>query len=88
MKKGANDQDVVILTINNQPIEVDVGIANLVQILNDNGYPTRASCSGHGHRPATIALNDGTVIVIARDFKEFKRIEALFPVDINGNTTS
>lgn len=82
--KGANGQSVELLTINGGPVEVDVDIADLVRVLNDNGYPTRASCSGHGYRPATIALGDGRWITISRDMAEFKMIEALFPIGING----
>jgi len=82
---GANGQQVELLTINGRMVEVDVEIAQLVQALNDAGLATRASCSGHGFRPATVALGDGRWIVIAKGHTEFRKIEALFPVDINGN---
>lgn len=62
----------------------DPEIADLVRVLNENGFPTKASCSGHGHRPADIALADGREIIIARNHAEGRMIEALFPIDING----
>jgi hypothetical protein len=84
MLLGANGQKVEVLDIGGRVIEVDAEIATLVAALNDFGLATRASCSGHGFRPATVALQDGRWIIVARDFDEFKQIEALFPIDING----
>lgn len=63
---------------------VDESIASLVQVLNDAGFTTVASCSGHGHRPGNIALSDGRELIIARDFSEGRMIDKLFPVGING----
>ena len=63
---GANGQAVEILTIGGQPIEVDAEVADLVRVLNENGFPTRASCSGHGRLPASIILRDGRELHIAR----------------------
>ena len=82
---GANGQNVEIFQIGEQPIEVDVEIAPIVRALNGVGIRTRASCSGHGYRPANIVLCDGREIIIARDFAEARKIDALFPIDINGN---
>ena len=62
----------------------DPCIAPLVAALNDAGIATIASCCGHGHRPGVIALADGRELVIAPDFDTARRIDALFPVDING----
>jgi hypothetical protein len=86
MMLGANNQPVEILEIGGRRIEVDVEIAPIVAALNAAGVETKASCSGHSYRPATIALGDGRWIVVAKDMAEFKMIEALFPTDINGNT--
>jgi len=80
---GANNQPVVLMQIGGRLIEVDAEIAHIVRALNDAGHKTIASCSGHGHRPGRIALADGREIIIARDFAEAGRIDALFPVDIN-----
>ena len=66
---------------------VDKDIAPLCQALNDAGIETVASCSGHGYRPGSVALRDGRWIVVAKDHDEWKRIEALFPVDIHGEST-
>ena len=63
----------------------DPCIAPLVQALNDAGLRTIASCCGHGHRPPTVGLANGQWIVIARDEAERRRIDVLFPVDINGD---
>ena len=83
---GANGQRVELLTINGIFVEIDADIALLVRVLNDAGVRTVASCSGHGHRPANIALADGRELIIARNYAEARRIEALFPFDINGRT--
>lgn len=82
--QGANGQDVEILTLKGRPVEVDTEIASLVRALNNAGFETKASCSGHGFRPADIILSDGREIIIARDFAEARRINELFPLDING----
>lgn len=85
---GANGQPVELLEIGGRVVEVDAEIAPLVRALNAAGLETVASCSGHGHRPADIALRDGREIIVARDFAEARRINALFPTDINGNALS
>lgn len=82
---GANGQRVEHMTADGRLIEVDVEIASIVWALNFAGETTVASCSGHGHRPANIALADGREIIIARDYEEARRIDALFPLDINGD---
>lgn len=64
----------------------DPCIAPLVAALNTAGIETVASCCGHGHRPGVIALRDGRELFIAKDFDEARKIESIFPVDINGNT--
>jgi len=61
----------------------DPEIADLVSALNKAGIRTVASCSGHGHRPGNIMLADGRELVIARDFDEARKIDAMFP-GING----
>jgi Lar family restriction alleviation protein len=82
--KGANGQDVELQTIDGRIVEVDVEIAPIVAALNAVGLITRACCSGHGHRPANIMLADGREIIIARNHAEGRKIDALFPMDING----
>lgn len=84
MVKGANGQEAELVEIGERTVEVDAEIAPLVRALNAAGLGTIASCSGHGFRPACIALADGREIIIARDFEEARRINALFPLDING----
>lgn len=63
----------------------DPEIVDLVKALNDAGISTVASCSGHGHRPGSIILKDGRELIIAKDFDEARKIDDLFPVDINGH---
>ena len=75
----------VSLIIGGVPVDVDEPIADLVRVLNENGYPTVASCSGHGFRPGNIALRGGRELIIARDHAEARKIDALFPLDINGD---
>lgn len=83
---GANGQAVELLTIRDRSVEVDVEIAPIVAALNAAGVETRASCSGHGYRPASIILWDGREIHIARNYAEGRMIDALFPIDINGHS--
>jgi hypothetical protein len=85
--RGANGQAVELLEIGGRIVEVDAEIAPLVRALNAAGLETVASCSGHGYRPADIVLRDGREIIVARDFGEARRINALFPIDINGTRT-
>jgi hypothetical protein len=63
----------------------DPEIVDLVTALNAGGVPTVASCSGHGHRPGSIALKDGRWLVVAKDDAEHDAIEAIFLTDINGD---
>jgi len=86
--RGANGQWVDLINIGGRKVEVDAEIALIVRALNDAGLQPVASCSGHGHRPGIIALSDGREIIIARDFDEARRIERLFPLDINGDPTA
>lgn len=67
------------------PFRCDPEIAPLVEALIAAGINTVASCSGHGHRPGVISLADGRELVIARDFAEARKIDSMFPVDINGD---
>jgi hypothetical protein len=83
-RKGANGQEVEILLIDGVKIEVDREISPIVRALKAAGASTKASCSGHGHRPGNIVLRDGREIIIARDFDEARKIDRLFPLDING----
>lgn len=66
----------------------DPCIAPIVKALNDAGIKTIASCCGHGHRPPSIILADHSWLIIAKDIDEAKRINALFPTDINGDPTT
>jgi hypothetical protein len=43
----------------------DPCLAPLVLALNDNGFPTVASCCGHGTQPANVALADGRQVFVA-----------------------
>jgi hypothetical protein len=76
---GADGQEVEKMTLHwGGLVEVDVEIADLVRVLNKNGYPTRASCSGHGKRPGSIMLLDGReILIVPRRIGQ--RIHALFP---------
>src|SRR5690606_21382746 len=75
----------VTIEHNGKVFGVDESISEFVQLLNSVGLETVASCSGHGHRPANIALKDGREIIIARNYEEGREIDRIFPVDINGD---
>jgi hypothetical protein len=61
---------------------VDSCIAGLVRALNDAGFPTVASCCGHGRQPATIALADGYELRMLT-FDQARAVDKMFP-PING----
>lgn len=61
----------------------DPCIAPIVAALNAGFVDTVASCCGHGRRPGSIALKDGRWLIIVDD-ADRQKIDALFPVDING----
>jgi len=49
-------------------VGVDSCIADFVQMLNDNGIETVASCCGHGKQPASIILrNDTWLMFLTRE---------------------
>lgn len=43
----------------------DPCLVPLVRALYENGFPTVASCCGHGKRPGNVALSDGRTIFVA-----------------------
>lgn len=63
----------------------DPEIVGLVRALNAGGIRTVASCSGHGHRPGSIALADGRELIIAPDYETARKVDALIGVDVNGD---
>lgn len=54
---------------------IDGCIADLVRVLNENGYPTRASCCGHGDSLGNIVLVDGRELLIVPDYETARRME-------------
>lgn len=64
----------------------DPEIVDLVTVLNTNGLRTVASCSGHGHRPGFISLQDGRVLLVCASLDEARKADSLWP-DINGEFT-
>ena len=56
-------------------VSVDPCISSLVQVLNDSGFKTLASCCGHGHRPGSIVLDDNREFFIASDYEEGRKID-------------
>lgn len=56
---------------------VDEEIRDLVDVLNQNGYETIASCSGHGNMMGNIALRDGREIMIIEDYDKSRLIEKI-----------
>ncbi|RUR69035.1 hypothetical protein EJP67_18415 [Variovorax guangxiensis] len=66
----------------------DPEIADVVSALNAASLRTAASCSGHGHLPGWVSLQDGREILIARSAEERDRMMGIFGVDINGEIVS
>lgn len=82
--KTSRESKMVHVTLaDGKPGWCDPEIKDMVQALNDLGLQTIASCSGHGHRPATIALADGREILILRNYSEARQVGRLFH-GING----
>lgn len=46
-------------------VHCDPCLAPLVRALYENGFPTVASCCGHGKQPANVALADGRQVFVA-----------------------
>ena len=59
-----------------KPFYVDDCIASLIQVLNDGGVETIASCCGHGES-GNIALRDGRELIIAKDYETARLYEKL-----------
>lgn len=77
-----------ILFKDGKAFEVDASIAPLVAALNEAGFETMASCSGHGHRPGNIALADGRELFILANYKEARAADCFWPKNINGDRSS
>lgn len=85
---NSREEQMVVIDrdeVGNPTIWCDPEIVDLVTALNAGRIPTVASCSGHGHRPGSIALADGRWLVVAKDDAEHDAIEAMFQTDINGD---
>lgn len=67
-------------------VMVDRCIAPLIQALNDGGFQTISSCCGHNQCVGSIALEDGRVLLIAKDYDEWSNIDAMIgDRDIHGD---
>lgn len=56
---------------------VDEEIRDLVKVLNENGFETVASCSGHSKMMGNIALRDGRELMIIENYEKARRIEKI-----------
>ncbi len=56
-------------------VAIDSCILDLIKALNKNNIHTIASCCGHGKVNGNIALRDGRELIIAKDFKEARKLE-------------
>lgn len=59
--------------------KVDRCIASIIQMFNDAGYQTVASCCGHGVRPGVISLENGTELILCYSYEQTRMIEKLYP---------
>ncbi len=82
-KTSRESKMVTVILANGKQGHCDPEIRDMVQALNNGGFQTIASCSGHGHRPATIALADGRELLVLRNFKEARSLDKNW-TDING----
>ena len=63
-----------LIEINGRTWGVDSCIEPLVKALNDAHIKTVASCCSHGKGLGSIVLRDGRELLIAKDFKEARKI--------------
>lgn len=63
----------------------DPCIEPIIQALHAAGIGTIASCCGHGFMHGSIVLADKRELIIARDFEEARKMDAIATVDINGD---
>lgn len=57
----------------------DECIQPIVQLFNDYGLQTTASCCGHKKQNGSIILKDGREILIIENYDDARMIEGLFP---------
>ena len=76
-------EPIVVMQYDRGPFGVDASLAPLVKALNAAGIMTVASCSGHGHRPGSIALRDGRELLVLPNFEAARELDRLWP-DIHG----
>ena len=76
--------ETVIMILQGKPTAIDGCIAPVVEALNAAGLETIASCCGHGYRPGNIVLRDRREVMILPDYETARRVDRLFPKDING----
>jgi len=57
----------------------DECIQSIVQLFNDYGLQTTASCCGHEKQNGSIVLKDGREIMIIKKYKDARMIDLLFP---------
>lgn len=57
----------------------DECIQPIVQLFNDYGLQTTASCCGHKKQNGSIVLKDGREIMIIENYENARMIDRLFP---------
>lgn len=72
-----------VVGLNGQKRKFDACICDLIQVLNDNGFKTVASCCGHGHRPGSVIFKDGRELLIMPSYEASRKLDHLWP-DIHG----
>lgn len=90
MAEGSREAAMVVLErdASGRPtVWCDPGVADLVAALNGAGMLTVWSCDGHGHRPATVGLQDGRHLIVLESLEALTSIAHLWP-GINGEILS
>ena len=70
--------NTTLVDVDGEPKDIDDCIADLVQLLNDNGYPTVASCCGHGKQTGRISLEHHRELLLVT-YEQATKIDKLFP---------
>lgn len=63
---------------------IDPCLMPLIASLNGAGFKTIASCCGHGFLPASVILEDGREVIVARSWKEARMMTNVIGYNING----
>ena len=69
--------NMVDVEINGKTFPIDSCLKPMIEALNAGGIHTKTCCCGHDNIPGFISLEDGRVLVIARNDRERNLVDIL-----------